>query len=90
MFSAVQDEWVISTVEASQGQRTLKDYGPLHATMQWPVGMEAPITRGMPYVTVVYSGATPKLSTMASGSNFAIDLALRIDFKDFLTFYYVD
>ena len=64
MFSAVQDEWVISTVEASQGQRTLKDYGPLHATMQWPVGMEAPITRGMPYVTVVYSGATPKLSTI--------------------------
>ena len=61
--SAYNDDWVIAAVEGSAGLRTVKDYGPLHVTMQWPVGMEAPISRGMPYVTMYYTAATPLLTT---------------------------
>lgn len=47
--------------------RQVTEYGPLHVTMSWGTGsgsMRADLVRGMPYVTVHYSGMTPRIGTV--------------------------
>ena len=44
------------------GRPVAQRYDELSVTMIWDNGFVAPIVRGMPYVTVMYSGLTPVMS----------------------------
>lgn len=51
---------------------TLKSYDDFSATLLWEQNggtgsMEAPIVRGMPYVTMVYNGLTPAITNFSPG-----------------------
>ena len=50
---------LIKTSQAGLGSRVVTKYDDLSVTMTWDNGAEAPIVRGMPYATLLYTELTP-------------------------------
>ena len=51
---------LIMSAKEGLGSHAVTAYDELSVTVGWS-GMEAPIVRGMPYATVMYTGVTPSL-----------------------------
>ena len=80
-YMAFADDLIMTTME-DPGSHAVKDYDELSVTVGWSA-MQAPIVRGMPYVTMLYSQATPILrfgaaitspSGQDSGTRFEVSL----------------
>ena len=72
---------LIMTAQEGLGGHVATKYDDLSVTMSWDGGAEAPIVRGMPYATVIYSGLTPVmrfghaiLSFEGSGQRYEVTL----------------
>ena len=49
------------TATESLGGHVVNNYDDLSVTVTWDNGYKAPIVRGMPYATIIYTGLTPVL-----------------------------
>ncbi len=66
VISSFVSNWTLGTSESLAAHQVV-DYDPLSVTVEWSAGagtLQAPIVRGMPYLTTVYSGLTPEVSTI--------------------------
>ena len=49
------------TAKESLGGHVVNNYDDLSVTVTWDNGYKAPIVRGMPYATIIYTDLTPVL-----------------------------
>lgn len=67
VISSFVSNWTLGAEEELNAHK-VADYDPLSVRVEWTsVGggsMSAPVVRGMPYLTAVYEGLTPQLSTI--------------------------
>ena len=66
VISTFVSNWTLGASESLAAHQVV-DYDPLSVTVQWSAGagtLQAPVVRGMPYLTTVYSGLTPEVSTI--------------------------
>ena len=66
VISTFVSNWTLGSSE-SLAEHQVVDYDPLSVTVEWSAGLgtlQAPVVRGMPYLTAVYSGLTPEVSTI--------------------------
>lgn len=71
VYSSFVSNWTIGADE-SMGAHKVIDYDPLSVTVQWVQSgsqngtLQTPVVRGMPYMTGIYNGLTPVISTIHS------------------------
>lgn len=69
VISSFVSNWILGS-EETVGAHKIVDYDPLSVTVRWNQAgsstgyMEAPLVRGMPYLTAYYNGLTPEISTI--------------------------
>lgn len=66
VISSFVNNWTIGASESLAAHHVV-DYDPLSVTVEWTDGtgtLQAPVVRGMPYLTAVYSGLTPEVTTI--------------------------
>ena len=72
---------VVLSASEGLGSHEVTEYDELSVTVRWSAGFEAPVVRGMPYVTIFYENLTPVikfghavLSVTGSGSRYEVTL----------------
>jgi endo-1,3(4)-beta-glucanase len=66
VISSFVSNWTLGANEALNAHKIV-DYDPLSVTVEWTDGtgtLQAPVVRGMPYLTAVYNGLTPEVTTI--------------------------
>ena len=66
VISTFVNNWTLGADESLAAHHVV-DYDPLSVTVEWTGGtgtLQAPVVRGMPYLTAVYDGLTPKVTTI--------------------------
>ncbi len=69
VISSFVSNWTLGSEEAVSAHKVV-EYDPLSVTVRWNQAgssagyMEAPLVRGMPYLTASYDGLTPEVSTI--------------------------
>ncbi len=66
VISSFVSNWTLGASESLAAHKVV-DYDPLSVTVEWTNGagtLQAPIVRGMPYLTTVYTGLTPEVTTI--------------------------
>ena len=66
VISSFVNNWTLGADEVLNAHKIV-DYDPLSVTVEWTSGtgtLQAPVVRGMPYLTAVYNGLTPEVTTI--------------------------
>ena len=66
VISSFVSNWTLGANENLAAHQVV-DYDPLSVTVEWTDGtgtLQAPVVRGMPYLTAVYTGLTPEVTTI--------------------------
>jgi len=67
VFTSFVSNWTLGAAESLSAHKII-DYDPLSVRVEWSVTgggtMLAPVVRGMPYLTTVYTNLTPQISTV--------------------------
>ena len=66
IFTSMTENLSFRSVQSTPGQQ-ITDYGPLHVSLAWGSGsgsMHTDLVRGQPYMTMHYTGLTPRIGTV--------------------------